>query len=391
MSAIFTNPVTAGDYRRLAQRRLPRFLFDYVDGGANQEDTLRANESEFRDFKLKQRVMRDVGKVDTSTLLSGRAVSMPVALAPVGLTGMMARRGEAMAARAAEASGIPFTNSTVSICSLEEVRETTAEPFWFQLYMLRDRDLVANLLNRAQDAACETLVFTVDLAVTGMRHRDVRNGVLGSGFTGSLEKAWQLLSHPRWLFDVGLKGKPHQFGNMLDCVTNPNDLDEFKAFIDTQFDPTVTWKDIAWLRDIWPGKLLIKGVLSGDDAMEAEQAGADGVIISNHGGRQLDGVASTISKVPEVATAVGDRIEVYMDGGVRSGVDVVKALALGARAVLIGRPWVWALAGRGEQGLIDLLQVFQREIAVAMALMGVNSISEISPDLIERPGSVRHN
>ena len=383
MEDYFSKPVTPSDYRHLAEKRLPRFLFDYVDGGANEETTLRANQSDFLGFSLKQRVMRDVGQVDTRTTLTGREASMPLALAPVGLAGMMARRGEAMAARAAAAAAIPFTTSTVGICPLEEVQAASTAPFWFQLYMLRNRDLVVALLERAQKAGCETLIFTVDLAVTGMRHRDERNGVLAGGLAGALAKAWHTLSRPHWAIDVGLKGKPHNFGNLLEVVTDPNDLNEFKAFIASQFDPTVTWKDIAWLRTLWPGKILIKGILTGEDARAAEQAGADGVIVSNHGGRQLDGVASSISRLPEVVLAVGDRIEVYMDGGVRSGVDVVKALALGAGGVLIGRPWVWALASRGEQGLTDLLEVFRQEIAVAMALMGVNNITEITSDLIE--------
>ena len=226
-------------------------------------------------------------------------------------------------------------------------------------------------------------MFTVDLAVAGRRQRDFRNGMLGGGVTGKLAKAWQLATRPRWIFDVGLKGKPHSFGNLVGAVSDPDDLDAFKAFIDSQFDPTVTWKDIGWLRSLWQGNILIKGVMGAEDACAAADVGADGVIVSNHGGRQLDGVASSISRLPEVAAAVGDQIEVYMDGGVRSGIDVVKAIALGADGVLIGRPWVWAIAADGEQGLTDLLEVFRQEIAIAMALMGVNRIEEITPDLIE--------
>jgi L-lactate dehydrogenase (cytochrome) len=376
-------PVSVADYRKRARRRLPAFLFDYVEGGANDEDTLATNVSDFRRYRLKQRVLRNVDNVDTSTTLAGRSASMPLALAPVGMAGMFARRGETQAARAAKTLGIPFTSSTVGICPVEEVAAATGEPFWFQLYMLRDRDLIIKLLERAQAAGCDTLAFTVDLPVAGLRLRDYRNGMLGGGLPGKLSQLAQIVSSPLWAIDVGLKGKPHNFGNLRNVVPDPDDLNAYKAFIEAQFDPTVTWDDIAWLRSIWKGKILIKGVLEADDAKAAVDTGADGVIVSNHGGRQLDGVASSISKLAGVAAAVGDSAEVYLDGGVRSGIDVVKALALGARGVLIGRPWVYAMAARGETGVTDLLTLFKQEIAVAMALMGVNSIDEITPDLIE--------
>jgi L-lactate dehydrogenase (cytochrome) len=376
-------PVTALDYRRLAKMRLPRFLFDYIDGGANDEFTMRANVGDFGKYRLKQTVMRDVSDVNPETLLCGQAASMPLVLAPIGLAGMMARRGEALAARAAQVAGIPFTTSTVGICPLEEVRAATTAPFWFQLYMLRDRDLVLSLLERAEAAGCQTLVFTVDLAVAGMRHRDVRNGMLSNSLAGKLAKARQVLARPRWMFDVAIRGKPLTFGNLHGAVSGANDLDGFKAFIDAQFDPSVTWKDINWLRSRWKGKLLIKGVMTAEDALAAVECGADGVVVSNHGGRQLDGVASSISTLPKVLTALGERVDVYMDGGVRNGVDVVKAVALGARGVLIGRPWVWAMAARGEQGVIDLLNVFQQEIRVALALMGVSRIADLTPEMVE--------
>lgn len=373
-------PVTAPDYRLLARKRLPRFLFEYIDGGASREETMAANQQDFGRWRLRQRVMRDVSNVDTAVNIGGQQLGMPLALAPIGMAGMMARRGEVLGARAAEAVGIPFTVSTVGICPLEEVNASVNQPCWFQLYMLRDRDLVEALLERASAGGCSTLLFTVDLAVTGMRFRDVRNGMLGGA---PLAKARQLLARPRWLFDVGIRGKPHRFGHLTEAVADPNDLASYKAFIDSQFDPSVTWKDIAWLRSRWPGRLLVKGVMTAGDARSAADAGADGVIVSNHGGRQLDGVASSIAKLPEVAAAVGDRLDVWMDGGVRSGADVVKALALGARGALIGRPWVWAVASRGERGLTDYLRVLRQEIAVCMALMGVNRISEITPELLE--------
>jgi L-lactate dehydrogenase (cytochrome) len=384
MSIYDVIPVTAEDFRRRAKWRLPRFLYDYIEGAANSEETVALNTADFSRYQLTQRVMRNVDGVDTSTTLAGHAASMPLALAPVGMAGMMARRGETQGARAAKTAGIPFTTSTVGICSVEEVQAAVLQPFWFQLYMLRDRDLVLKLLARARQAGCDTLAFTVDLPVAGMRLRDYRNGMLGGGLPGKISQLAQIISSPRWAVDVGLKGKPHNFGNLSDVVANPNDLENYKAFIDAQFDPSVTWEDIAWLRTVWEGKLLIKGVMEADDARAAADSGADGVIVSNHDGRQLDGVASSISKLPAVAEAVAGQIEVYMDGGVRSGIDVVKAVALGARGVLIGRPWIFAVAGGGEAGLASLLDVFQREIATAMALMGVTRIDDINSEMIEQ-------
>jgi len=384
MSLYDVTPISAEDYRRRAKLRLPRFLYDYIDGGANDEVTMADNVSDFRDIRLKQRVMRDVSNIDTSTVLSGRTTDMPVVLAPVGFAGMFARRGEVQGALAANAANIPFTTSTLGICPVEEIAEATGSAFWFQLYMLRDRGLVEKLLERAQAAGCDTLMFTVDLPVAGMRLRDYRNGMLGGGVPGQLSKIAQILTSPLWVVDVGLKGKPHNLGNLREAVTDPDNLDTYKAFVDSQFDPSVTWEDIAWLRKIWPGKLLIKGVLEADDAHAAVDVGADGVIVSNHGGRQLDGVASGISKLPHVAAAVGDRTEVYVDGGVRGGIDVVKALALGAKGVLIGRPWVWAIGAGGQSALSNLLDVFQREISTAMALMGVSTIEGITSDLVDR-------
>ena len=385
MSGTFSvAPVTPADYRRLAERRLPRFLFDYIDGGANDEQTMAANLADFASVKLRQRVMRDVSAVDTSTVLAGRKVGMPLALAPVGMAGMFSRRGEVMGVRAADRAGIPFALSTLGVCTMEELRAASPSPFWFQLYMMRDRDVVQRLLGRARQAGCDTLLFTVDLAVTGLRHRDTRNGMTGRPtLKTGLSKLCQLLARPAWIRDVGLLGKPHTIGNLSDVVPDPTDLNAYKAWIDTQFDPSVTWQDIAWLRRIWDGKLYIKGVLEPDDARAAVDVGADGVVVSNHGGRQLDGVASSIAKLPGVVAAVGDRVEVLLDGGVRSGVDVLKAVALGARGVMIGRPWVWATAGAGEQGLVDLLGTFHSELKNSMALAGVSRIADVGPELID--------
>ncbi|SDT98805.1 L-lactate dehydrogenase (cytochrome) [Pseudomonas pohangensis] len=376
-------PVTPLDYRRLAEARLPRFLFDYIDGGANDERTLASNVDDFARVLIKQQVLRNVDNLDTSTEIAGKPASMPVVLAPVGMAGLFGRRGEVQGVRAANAAGVPFTLSTVGICPLDEIRSASSVPFWFQLYMIRDREVIRDLLQRAMANGCDTLVFTVDLPMPGMRHRDVRNGMLDTGLRGKLGKVWQLGTRPGWVWDVGVKGKPHSFGNLAHVVPDPTDLAVFSQWINRQFDTSVTWKDIEWLRGIWKGKLLIKGILQTGDARDALAVGADGLIVSNHGGRQLDSVASSISKLPAIAEAVGGQMEILMDGGVRSGVDVFKAIALGASAVMIGRPWVWAMAGAGEQGVRDLLAVFKRELEIAMALSGVTRIADISRDNID--------
>ncbi len=376
-------PVTARDYRRLAEKRLPRFLFDYIDGGANDELTLARNVRDFQDIRIRQHVMRDVSNIDTTTTLAGEPAAMPLILAPVGMAGLFARRGEVQAVRAADAAGVPFTLSTVGICSLEEVRAAARKSFWFQLYMIRNRDAVRKLLERAMANGCTTLAFTVDLAVPGLRFRDVRNGMLSTSLKSKLGRAWQLGTRPGWVYDVGLRGGPQSFGNMADLIPNPTDLTSFKAWVDDQYDRSVTWKDVAWVRSIWGGKLLIKGILEPDDALAALAAGADGVIVSNHGGRQLDSVASSISKLPAIVEAVGSRAEVYVDGGVRGGIDIFKAVALGAKGVLIGRPWAWAIAAGGQAALTDLLAIFRKELEVAMALSGVNTIGEIRRALID--------
>lgn len=376
-------PATSADLRLQAQARLPRFLFDYVDGGATDEQTLRANEADWADVTLRQRVLIDVDGVDARATLFGQPCSLPLALAPVGLAGLMARRGEVQAARAAQAVGVPFTLSTVGICPLAEVMAAVQQPIWFQLYMLRDRGIVQALLQRAWQAGCRTLVFTVDLPISGMRHRDTRNGLSASAAQAVRIKVAQLLTRPGWIWDVGVRGKPHGFGNLSDQVPAAQDMDAFKAWVDSQFDPTVSWSDIGWLRQQWPGTLLLKGILDADDARAAAQSGVQGLIVSNHGGRQLDGVASTASKLPGIARAVGSDLTVLVDGGVRSGVDVFRALALGARGVLIGRPWVWALAAGGEQGLIDLLQRWQHEFKLAMTLTGVTRVADIGSEHLD--------
>jgi L-lactate dehydrogenase (cytochrome) len=387
MGTLRLAPATVSDYRRLAETRLPRQLFDYIDGGAVDERTLTANRADFANIQLRQRVLRDVSSVSTETQIAGRTASMPVVLAPVGLAGLMRKRGEVQAARAAEAIGVPFCLSTVGLCSLEEVRAATRASFWFQLYMMRDRGYVRELLQRARNVGVDTLVFTVDLAVVGSRYRDTRNGMAGGlSPRASLRSALNFAAHPRWLADVALGGRPLVFGNLASYVSSAKNVKQFRSWIDSQFDPSVTWKDIEWLRREWPGTLIIKGILEAEDARSAADAGAQGIVVSNHGGRQLDSTPSAISALPMIADAVKGRLEIMMDGGVHSGQDVVKAVALGAHSVMIGRAWVFALAARGEAGVRHILTQFQRDIVVTLALTGVTRLGDLSSEIL-RPAS----
>lgn len=376
-------PATCGDYERLARRRLPRFLADYLDGGAGTEQTLACNTAAWSALPIRQRVLVDVSGIDTSVSLLGDDCRLPLALAPVGLAGMMARRGEAQAARAARSTGVPFTLSTVGICGIGEVAATGTAP-WFQLYMLRDRGVVEAVLASAWAAGTRTLVFTVDLPLAGPRHRDVRNGLGQAGLRPRLLRLSQLLSRPGWLLDVGVRGKPHGFGSLGPHVPVADDINAFRAWIDAQFDPSITWDDVAWLRARWKGRLVVKGLLDPADAEAAVAAGADGIVVSNHGGRQLDGAAATAARLPAVVAAVAGRAEVLVDGGLRSGVDVFRALALGARGVMIGRPWAWALAAGGERGVARLLESWHRELQVTMALAGVTRVADIGPHHLDR-------
>ncbi len=379
-------PGTAGDYRELARRRLPRQFFDYLDGAAYDEFTAGENLAAFRRIQLRQRVLRDVSQLNLGTQVLGQALAMPLILGPLGLAGVMARRAEVQAARAAERSGVAFCESTVSICSIEEVRAATTAPFWYQLYVMRDRSYARELMHRAQAAGCPILVLTVDLAVMGTRYRDIRNGMAGIlPLAGKLSKAWDLLSHPRWLLDVAIRGKPLMFGNLTTAVPDARSLPEFKSWVDSQFDPRITWDDLAWVRENWPGKILLKGILDVDDARQAAAAGADGIVVSNHGGRQLDGVEASIDALPRIVDAVGDKLEVLMDGGVRSGLDVVKALALGAKACMLGRAWGYAVAARGEAGVAHMLSVMRSEIATAMALCGETDVRRLSRETLLGP------
>ncbi len=378
-------PATPLDYRELARRRLPRQLFDYIDGGAYEESTMRANVADLEDVLLRQIVMRDVTVRDPSVEVLGQRLTMPVILAPVGLGGMFARRAEVQAARAAEAVGVPFVESTVSICGVDEVARATATPPWFQLYVMRERGFAETLMARAQAAGSPVLVLTIDLAVLGARHRDVRNALVGEpGRWAQARRALDLVSHPRWIADTVVGGRPLTFGNLEQFVPGAKSAAAFRQWVDHQFDPSITWEDIAWVREHWSGRLVVKGVLDPEDARRAVDAGVDGLVVSNHGGRQLDAVPSTVRALPAVVDAVAGRVEVLVDGGVRNGLDVVKMVALGARAVLIGRPWAWAVAARGEAGVRDMLTVIRADIDTALGLTGQTAIGGVDRSVLYR-------
>ena len=374
------------DYRELARRRLPRLLFDYIDGGSYAEETLRRNVADFENLALRQRVLRDVSRISLTTELFGQTFSMPVMLAPVGMAGMYARRGEVQAAKAAKAAGVPMCLSTVSVCDLDEVVTGVGTPPWFQLYMIRDRGYMAELLARAKSLGCPVLVFTVDLPVPGARYRDMRTGLFGGApsLTTGIKRALDGITHLDWLLDVQLGGKPHTFGNLAAAIPEAKGMAEFWPWVTKNFDPSLTWADLDWIRTHWDGPIVIKGILDPDDARQAVKAGANGIVVSNHGGRQLDGVLSGVRALPPIADAVGDDLAILMDGGVRSGLDVVKALALGARACLIGRPWAWALGARGEAGVAHVLQILRQEMVMAMALTGCTDVRQAGRDLLVR-------
>lgn len=374
------------DFRELARRRLPHFLFEYIDGGSYSETTLRRNIEDLRDIALRQRVLRDVSGLDLSTELFGQKLKLPVALAPIGLAGMNARRGECQAVRAAETAGIPFTLSTVSACSLSEVAKAATKPFWFQLYMTRDRGFMRELMQEAVELKCSTLVFTVDMPVPGSRYRDYHSGLAGaSGLKGALRRTLQGAMKPAWAWDVGVMGRPHGLGNVIRKLEGRTGIEDFFAWMRENFDSSISWKDLDFIRSEWKGPLVIKGLLDAEDAVEAANLGADGIVVSNHGGRQLDGVPSTARALPAIADAVGDRLTVLADGGVRSGLDVVRLLALGAKGVLLGRAWVFALAANGQRGVEHMLRLIEAEMRVAMTLTGVKSVSEIDRSILVKP------
>ena len=373
-------PANYDDYRELARRRLPRMLFDYVDGGAYAETTLRRSVEAFQEIRLRQRVMRDVSELSLATELFGEKLAMPLLLAPVGMAGFFSRQGEVKAARAAAGAGIAACLSTVSVFSIEAVAK--AKPPWFQLYMVRDRGFMRELLARAREHAAPVLVFTVDLPVPGTRYRDVRSSLTGElGAWGRVKRAFDGVTHPAWAFDVMRTGTP-TFGNLTGALSGAKNLGEYWTWIRANFDPTVTWADLEWVRDQWPGPIVIKGILDTDDARAAVKAGVEGIVVSNHGGRQLDGAPASIEALPAIVDAVGGDLTVLMDGGIRSGLDVVKAMALGAKGCLIGRPWAFALGARGEAGVAHMLRIMRGEMQVAMALTGCTDITKAGRDML---------
>ena len=368
------------DYRELARARLPHFLFEYLDGGSYDEVTLAANVGDLRDVKLRQRVLRDVSDLDLSAELFGQKWSLPVGLGPVGMMGMYARRGEVQAARAARAANVPFTLSSLSVCSVGEITRELQSPFWLQLYVIKDRPFISDLLAKAREAKCSALLLTVDLPVSGSRYRDNRSGLSGGT---RFQRAMQGMMRPGWAWDVGLLGRPHSLGNLEPVLGKSTGLEDYFGWIGANFDASITWDDVAWVREHWDGPLVLKGILEPEDARSAVSCAADGIVVSNHGGRQLDGVLSSARALPSVAEAVAGRLPILVDGGVRSGLDVVRMLALGADFVLLGRAWGFALGARGGEGVAHLLKLIDAEIRVAMALTGCTTAAGINSEIID--------
>jgi L-lactate dehydrogenase (cytochrome) len=366
---------SASDYREAARRKLPRFLFDYIDGGAYAEHTLRANSADLTGISLRQRILKNVETLSLETTLFDQPLSMPIILAPVGLTGMFARRGEVQAVKAAENKGIPLCLSTVSVCSIEEVSAQSQQSIWFQLYVLKDRGFMRNALERAKAAGVKNLVFTVDMPTPGARYRDAHSGM--SGPFASSRRMLQAMTKPDWAFNVGVMGRPHDLGNISKYLGKAVTLEDYMGWLANNFDPSISWSDLEWIREFWKGPMIIKGILDPQDARDAVSFGADGIVVSNHGGRQLDGVLSTTRALPPIMQAIGNDLTVLVDSGIRSGLDVVRMLALGAKGVLLGRSMAYALAADGQRGVENMLDIFAKEMRVAMTLTGVTSISQI--------------
>ncbi|NTJ07854.1 alpha-hydroxy acid oxidase [Rhizobium lusitanum] len=375
-----TAPLTIAELKKLAQRRVPKMFFQYADSGSWTESTYNANEADFAKIKLRQRVLVDMSDRSLETTMVGQNAAMPVALAPTGLTGMQHADGEMLAARAAEEFGIPFTLSTMSICSIEDIASVTKQPFWFQLYVMKDRDFVLNLIGRAKAAKCSALVLTADLQILGQRHNDIRNG-LSAPPKFTAKNVWQMATRPAWCMEM-LKTKRHSFGNIIGHAKDISDMTTLSHWTHSQFDPKLSWSDVAWIKEQWGGPLIIKGILDVEDAKAAVDTGADAIIVSNHGGRQLDGAPSSISMLPRIVDAVGDRIEVHMDGGIRSGQDVLKAVALGAKGTFIGRPFLYGLGAMGKEGVSLALEIIRKELDISMALCGKRDIKTVDRSVI---------
>src|SRR6185437_5122419 len=374
------NMTSIADLRVLARRRVPRAFFDYVDGGSYSEETLAANRADLAPIKLRQRVLVDVSERNLATTVIGQKVAAPFILAPIGLCGMQFGDGEILSAQAANDAGIPFTLSTMSVCSIEDVAEETHKPFWFQLYVMRDREFSRDILARAQAAKCDTLVLTVDLQVLGQRHRDIKNGMTVPPEI-RLKNIIDIATKPRWAWSI-LNGRSKTFGNLAGHLKGMDNVTQLSKWVSGQFDPALNWKDVEWIKSIWPGKIIIKGILDVEDAKMAVKLGADAVIVSNHGGRQLDGAPSSISMLPAVVDAVGSDLEVLFDGGIRTGADMLRALARGARACLIGRAYIYGLGAGGQEGVAKAIDILKNELSVSMALTGTNTIKGISSHVL---------
>ncbi|QCM05604.1 alpha-hydroxy-acid oxidizing protein [Agrobacterium tumefaciens] len=372
--------LTIADLKNQARRRVPKMFFDYADSGAWTEGTYRANEDDFAKIKLRQRVLVDMTDRSLATEMIGQKVSMPVALSPTGLTGMQHADGEMLAAKAAEEFGVPFTLSTMSICSIEDVASVTSKPFWFQLYVMKDRDFVNNLIDRAKAAGCSALVLTLDLQILGQRHKDLRNG-LSAPPKFTPKHIWQMATRPKWCLDMA-RTKRRSFGNIVGHAKNVSDLSSLSSWTAEQFDPRLSWKDVEWIKERWGGKLILKGILDEEDARASLDTGADAIIVSNHGGRQLDGAHSSIAMLPKIVDAVGDKVEVHLDGGIRSGQDVLKAVALGAKGTYIGRPFLYGLGADGKQGVTTALEIIRKEMDVSMALCGKRLITDVDHSIL---------
>ena len=368
------------DLRQLARRRVPRAFFEYAESGSYNEETLRANRTDLEAIKLRQRILVDVSSRSLDTTIIGQKIAAPFVLAPIGLCGMQHGDGEILSARAANAAGIPFTLSTMSICSVEDVAEATGKPFWFQLYVIHDRGFSKDLLERAKKAKCNVLVLTVDLQVLGQRHRDIKNGLTVPPEI-RLKNIIDVATKPAWAWSI-LNGRRKTFGNLAGHVEGMGNVNSLAAWIEHQFDPALSWKDVEWIKNIWPDKLVLKGILDAEDARTAVKIGADAIVVSNHGGRQLDGAPSSISALPKIADAVGSDVELMFDGGIRTGADALRALALGARACMIGRAYIYGLGAGGQAGVAKAIDILEKELSVAMALTGVNSIKEIGPHVL---------
>ncbi|MCC2972338.1 FMN-dependent L-lactate dehydrogenase LldD [Massilia sp. IC2-476] len=371
---------SATDFREAARRRLPPFLFHYLDGGAGAEQTLRANVDDLQKVRLRQRVLRGSEQLDLGVQWFGQDYALPIALAPIGLAGMYARRGEVQAVRAACRSRIPFIQSTVSVCPLSEVAAQADRPIWFQLYVLKDRGFMRDVMRRAWELGATTLVFTVDMPVPGARYRDAHSGM--SGPNGPLRRVLQAMMHPRWAWDVGVLGRPHDLGNISAYRGSATGLADYIGWLGANFDPGIAWADLQWIRDEWKGKLILKGILDPEDARDALAFGADGIVVSNHGGRQLDGAPSTAQALPAIAAEVKGRMAIFADGGVRTGTDVFRMLALGADGVLIGRAFIYALATQGQLGVERLLAIMEKDLRTNMVLTGVQKVGDIGPHLL---------